>query len=313
MLMDTYVSVRVFYRGQTEKSIRDAVDRAMKQMAMVDSLCDNYRNDSEIARINRRAGCGWTRVSPVMRDILQQSLHISALSQGRFDISIGPMMACYGFGRQDTMHLPTTVERLAALAQVNYRLIKLQGDSLALLQKGMALDLGGVAKGYAVDQAIAALSACGITDAQVDAGGDLATLSSPLTQGKRHIYIRHPRDKEKFYGRFPMDAGNVATSGDYERFFIQDGQRWHHILDPATGLPAHGCRSVTIYSTVSNVLCDALSTAVFVLGPDRGLALIERLDQVEAVIIYEDETGLHHKTSSGLAQKFELLTGATKI
>ncbi len=311
--MDTYVSMRVFYREQTEKSVQAALDQAMKRMMVVDSLCDNYRSNSEISLINERAGSGWTPVSADMRDILQQSLHISALSQGCFDVSVGPLMKCYGFGRLDTMHLPNNDELLRTLARVNYRFVLLQGDSVSLQHKGMALDLGGVAKGYAVDKAVAVLSACGITDAQVDAGGDLAAWAGPMTRGKRHIYIRHPQNKEQFYGRFRMDSGHVATSGDYERFFVQDGQRWHHILDPATGRPARACRSVTIQSPLSNMLCDALSTAVFVLGPDKGMQMIESLDRVEGIIIYEDETGLHHKISSGLAQTFELLTGDTKI
>jgi thiamine biosynthesis lipoprotein len=170
----------------------------------------------------------------------------------------------------------------------------------------MLIDLGGIAKGYAVGEAIKALQAHGVTDAQIDAGGDLATIASPLTAGKRHIYIRHPEDRQKYFGRFRMDVGTVATSGDYERYFIYNGQRFHHILDPRNGLPARSCRSVTIRA-MDAALADGLSTAVFILGPDQGMALVEQLPDVEAVILYDDGHGLQSKVSSGLQAGFELL------
>ncbi len=170
------------------------------------------------------------------------------------------------------------------------------------------LDLGGIAKGYAADAAMEVLRRHGFFDAQVDAGGDLRTLATKQTQGKRKVYVRHPILGDAFYGRFPMDEGAVATSGDYERFFEEDGVRYHHLLDPKTGMPAAGCRSVTIVGSDA-MTCDALATAVFVLGPEQGLLLIESLPKTEGVILYEEHGILKEKISSGLAPIFEHLAG----
>jgi FAD:protein FMN transferase len=304
--MDTFVSIRVFYRNQAREEISRALDQAAQRMVRIDSLCDHYRRNSEVSRINSQAGTGWVPVSPEVRDILRESLQMGELSQGRFDVSIGLLMDRYGFGRQEMINILSPDEIARILKKVNYKNIRLQGDSVSLLQKGMLLDLGGVAKGYAVDEAMRVLSGLGMTDAQVDAGGNLATRASPMTAGKRHIYIRHPQAREKFYGRFRMDNGCVATSGDYERYYMYNNKRYHHILDPKTGLPAWGCRSVTIQAP-SAMLSDILSTTIFILGPEQGMALVESLPDVEAIVLYEDDNGLHHKSSSGLVQNFELL------
>lgn len=307
ILMDTYVSMKIFYSDGRETQWGQVLEQAVERMALIDSVCDLYRSTSDISRVNARAGAGWTRVSPETAAVLAKALEISRLSSGLFDVSVGVLMQRYGFGRSESLSLPTPEELAALLTKVDYRAIQLQGDSVALRHAGMALDLGGVAKGYAIDEAIRVLSAAGVTDAQVDVGGEVSTLAGPLTAGKRHIYVRDPRQREKFYGRFRMDQGCVATSGDYERYFMHQGKRFHHLLDPRSGLPALGCRSVTIQAP-ENSLCDGLSTAVFVAGPQQGMALVESLPGVEAIILYEDDQGLHSLVSSGLQKTFQLLS-----
>jgi len=307
ILMDTYVSMKIFYTDGMETRWQQVLDQAVERMALIDSVCDVYRSTSDVSRVNARAGAGWTRVSPETAAVLAKALEISRLSAGLFDVSIGVLMQRYGFGRSENLSLPAPAELAGLLGKVDYRAINLQGDSVALRKPGMALDLGGIAKGYAIDEALRVLSAAGVTDAQVDVGGEVATLAGPLTAGKRHIYVRDPRQRERFYGRFRMDQGCVATSGDYERYFMHQGKRFHHILDPRSGLPAWGCRSVTIQAP-ENSLCDGLSTAVFVAGPQQGMALVESLPGVEAIILYEDDQGLHHKISSGLQKTFQLLS-----
>lgn len=305
--MDTYVSMRIFFREGDKQRWQGALERAAERMVRIDSLCDNYRPDSEVSRINGRAGEGWVKVSPEVSDLVQRSLQISDLAHGRFDITVGPLMQGYGFGRKENLDILRPEEIAPLLQKIDYHLVQVAGDRVALQKTGMAIDLGGVAKGYAIDAAIRELTASGVTDAQVDVGGEVSTLCSPLTAGKRHIYIRNPQQRDKFYGRFRMDQGCVATSGDYERFFMFDGKRYHHILNPKTGLPAWGCRSVTIKAN-DNTLCDGLSTAVFVLGPEQGMELVERLADVEAIILFEKEGRLQHRVSSGLQSAFEVLS-----
>lgn len=306
VLMDTYVTIRVFYQDLNRAAVEQAIADATERMSAIDSLCNRYRENSEINRVNRLAGRQSVALSNDMATVLQRALQVSRLSNGLFDPTVGVLLIRYGFGRSDTLHLMSEAERHSLLPLVHYENIRLRGDSVRFAIDGLTLDLGGIAKGYAVDEAMNMLQARGITDAQIDAGGDLVTISSPLTAGRRHIYIRHPRDREKFFGRFRMDTGTVATSGDYERFFMYNGERFHHLLDPRTGLPARLCRSVTIRAS-DPTLADGLSTAVFILGPDQGMALVEQLADVEAVIIYEEVNGLQYKVSSGLQASFELL------
>jgi len=304
--MDTYVTIKIFHNGKEKARWERALDRAIERMRSVDSLCNRYDPDSELSRINRRAGAGWTAVSTDMAELLHRSMEISEITQGCFDPTIGVLMDRYGFGRKDSLDLPSAADLRQLLQRVDYRLLQVRGDSVRLLQPGMLIDLGGIAKGFAMDKAMACLTEFGVTDCQIDVGGEVSTLATGLTAGRRKIYIRDPRQRDQFYGRFPMDQGCVATSGDYERFLLYRGERWHHLLDPATGLPARGCRSATI-KTTDNTLCDGLSTAVFVMGPEKGLALVESLPEVEAVILYDGAEGLRCAISSGLQRTFELL------
>jgi thiamine biosynthesis lipoprotein len=167
--------------------------------------------------------------------------------------------------------------------------------------EGFILDLGGVAKGYAVDLAADRLATLGFKSAIINAGGDLRLV------GRRHdgkpwrIAIRHPRKPGAFIGYLDLDESSVATSGDYERFFVWGGERFHHILDPRTGLPGRACESVTIVTPVAST-GDALATGCFLMGPHEGLALVERSETTEGVFVFAD--GESVLVSSGLAGRF---------
>jgi thiamine biosynthesis lipoprotein len=168
-------------------------------------------------------------------------------------------------------------------------------------QPGVRIDLGGIAKGHAVDRGIAVLQALGIDRAMVNAGGDTRIIGDRL--GRPWVVgIRHPDDEYKVVLRIPLTDTAMSTSGDYERYFEEDGVRYHHILDPDEGQPAHGCRSVTIVAKQS-VLADGLSTGVFVLGPQAGMALIEKLPDVEGVIVTSENAVI---VSTGLSGRLEL-------
>jgi thiamine biosynthesis lipoprotein len=190
-----------------------------------------------------------------------------------------------------------------------------QKNFIYFRQSGMAIDLGGIAKGYAVDRGLAILQQAGFRDAMITAGGDLRTVSSPLTAGRRYIWIRHPRPAHsdsaasdtatEFFGKFRLDAGAVSTSGDYERFFIKNGQRYHHIIDPHTGYPARRSISATVIAK-NSVIADALSTTIFVLGPERGIAVADSLPDVEAMIIYQDQQQIKWRATESFKNKLEI-------
>lgn len=184
--------------------------------------------------------------------------------------------------------------------------LKIDGHRIQFDSPKVKIDFGAIAKGYAVDAAIEVLVKNGISDAMVNAGGNLRTLGSNLTKGQRRVWIKHPREKNLYFGSFPMDEGAVATSGDYERFFIADSIRYHHILDPKTGYPARGCVSVTIKAPTA-MEADALSTAIFVLGPDKGMALINRLPNTEGIIIFERDGKLTWIASAGIKKIFKAI------
>ncbi len=306
VLMDTYVTIRVYDNNRSRADILSAIDRAQQRMAEIESLTTTYEGNSEVIRINKQGAKKPLTIGDDVAKIVAQAQQTSEISQGAFDITVQPLMLLWGFGSAEHMRVPSKDSIEAQLSHVDFHKIHLTSQNIEKDDALTGIDLGGIAKGYAIDVATEMLERVGISDGQVDAGGNLRTLVSPLTAGKRHVYVRHPRQHEAFYGRFPMDAGAVATSGDYERFFFQDSIRYHHILDPKSGFPAKQCISATIKATTA-MLCDALSTAVFVLGPEKGMELIERLPEVEGLIVFEKDGKLTHAVSSGLKNKFQLL------
>ncbi|MEE4311035.1 MAG: FAD:protein FMN transferase [candidate division KSB1 bacterium] len=299
LLMDTVVRISVYHENDSDEAdIRSAIVEAFRSISEIDSLANSYNDSSAVATINAHADDGPVAIDATLADIFEQSLRISTLSDGAFDISVLPLLDLWNFAG-DAPAVPDSTAIRESLDRVDYRKILLNESSVAFEAEGMRVDLGGIAKGYAVDRAMDVLQRYGFSDAMVNAGGDFKAVSGDLTRGKRKVWIRHPRKSDAFYGYFMMDNGSVATSGDYERYFLEDSLKYHHILDPSTGYPARGCVSVTVRA--DNVVdADALATAVFVLGPERGVALLNLLDSTEGMVIYEDGGELTHIASDGM-------------
>ena len=218
------------------------------------------------------------------------ALNYGELTQGSFDITIGPLVDLWQIN-SGTEYVPGAFQRAQRLALVNYRNVEIDVEekTIYLPQPGMKLDLGGVAKGYAVDRALAVLDEWGVTAAMVDAGGDLAVLGRRTDGNPFRIGIRHPRNSREYVAVVPVAGrASIVSSGDYERFFYKDGVRYHHIFDPTTGLPA--CRGVVSATVLGPTAMegDILSTAVFVLGVEEGLALVESLEGFEALVVTEE-------------------------
>jgi thiamine biosynthesis lipoprotein len=251
----------------------------------IDHQMSRYREDSELSRVNRQAASEPVEISASLFEVIKKAEEVSELSQGAFDISFGSVGYLYDFREK---RQPSDDEIAAGLAMVNYKSVVLDPDAntVRFLDEGVRLDLGGIAKGYAIDLGIDILKSFGIRHARLSAGGDMRLLGDK--RGKPWIVgIRDPRAEGRNVLVMPLSDVAISTSGDYERFFIDDsGERIHHILSPATGKPAKGVQSVTILGKDA-LITDGLSTAVFVLGSAKGLALINQLDGIDAVIIDE--------------------------
>ncbi len=269
--------------------------RVFAEFDRIDRQMSRYREDSELSRINREAAHAPLPLSSELFHLLATAQRVSELSEGAFDISFASVGYLYDYraARQ-----PTSQQLQEAQSKVNYRAIKLdaQQQTVHLLQAGMRLDLGGIAKGYAVDKGLEVLQQAGVRHARLSAGGDMRLLGDK--RGKPWIVgVRDPRAEAKQATVLPLSDTAVSTSGDYERFFIDDqGERVHHILSPQSGRPVHAVQSVTVIGPDATTT-DGLSTAVFVLGVKKGLALINRLEGIDAIII-DAQRHLHY--SNGL-------------
>ncbi|WP_166837573.1 FAD:protein FMN transferase [Rheinheimera pleomorphica] len=247
----------------------------------INQLMSPYIASSELSLLNRQAASAPVQVSAEMYQLLQQARQISELSNGAFDITF----ASVGFYYDYRARLKPDAAQLQQGRQlVNYQSVELlPGNTVRYRQAGIKIDLGGIAKGYAVERGILLLAARGIKHAQLTAGGDSRLLGDKA--GKPWLVgIKHPRQDDKYAATLPLENTAISTSGDYERFFIEEGVRYHHILDPKTGQSAAGALSVSVTGP-DTTQTDALSTTLFVLGLQQGLALIELIDGYEAIFI----------------------------
>ena len=253
----------------------------------LDGMLSVWKPDSEIVRLNAAAGQAPVPVSAETREVLRIARQVSEWTDGAFDVTFGALTGLWKFDAQDKDgSVPTPAAVAARLPLVDYRALVIDDAAgTAFLQKpGMKVHLGGIGKGYAVDRATAILRSHGLRDFMIQAGGDLYV--GGFKDGRPwKLGIRDPRGPaDQVFATLELTDGTFSTSGDYERFFMKDGRRYHHILDLSTGQPARLSRSVTIVTNKA-VIADALAKGVFVLGPVRGLALVERLPDVEAVIV----------------------------
>lgn len=303
LLMGTVVRIVVYDQNKPESEIKNAVRSAFGKMAKIELQCSAVIESSEISQINQNAGIKAVTVSGDVAQILQTAASVSEISEGAFDISVLPVLSLWNFNSHNKkFRKPDSLEILEKLPFIDYKKIEQNGVQVKLPEKGMAIDIGGIAKGFAIDAAYDTLLHLGISDFMIDAGGDLRLHSGKVSRGKRRVWIKHPRKPGFLWGYFRQDDGCVATSGDYERFFMVDSVRYHHILDPKTGYPARGCLSVTTMAS-SAMRADALATAIFVLGPEKGLALAESLPDVEAVVLIEENSKLKSIASSGFKER----------
>ena len=254
-------------------------------MKRIDRLMSTWKEDTEISRVNREAGKHPVQLSEESFRLLQQSVKYSELTHGAFDITYASVGYLYDFKRG--VH-PDQKSIDAALPGINWRHLVLDENKLTVFftRPGMRLDLGGIAKGHSVDRGIEILQKQGITRAMVNAGGDTRILGDRF--GKPWVVgVRDPDHAGKVFLRLPLTDTSFSTSGDYERYFDEDGKRFHHIIDPKTGDSARKCRSVTVIADTAT-RTDALTKSVFVMGPEEGIRFIDTLSGVDAVAVAPD-------------------------
>jgi len=304
LMMDTFVSVLADGR-QAEKVLDDAI----VEMQRLEALLSAHVAGSDVYRINNARG-EQVSVSAETIEVLAVAEEAFRKSNGAFDVTIGAVLKLWGFGTDDR-RVPSAAELLEVMAGVGFANVEFSREDqwVRLKHPGTRLDFGGVAKGYIVDRAAEFISSRGIRHAVVDAGGDVRIVGGrpniPRWRGARpaRVGVQDPVTRANLIAVVSVMDAAVLTSGDYERYFMEDGVRYSHIIDPRTGRPVQGLSSVTIVASKAAV-ADALATAVMVLGPEAGMSLIEALDGVEALLITAEQELI---MSSGMAALTEVL------
>ncbi len=279
-MMGTEVSVYL-WSDDPEAGLA-TLEAVFEEADRIDHLMSTYKDDSEISKINRTAAESAVEVSHELYRLIARSLEISVLTQGAFDITYDSVGQHYDFRERQR---PDDETVMSELENIDYRHVKLDDMSATIRfqRHGVRINLGGIAKGYVVERGIDILRSNGIEHAIVTAGGDSRLLGD--RRGRPWMVgIRDPRKDGEVAISVPLQDEAISTSGDYERFFDEDGVRYHHIIHPGTGTPADGVHSATVFGPDA-VTTDALSTSVFVMGVDLGLRMIAVLPDYESIVI----------------------------
>ncbi len=299
--MDTVVDLRFQTIG--ERYAAQIKDQVFDEMERLEALFSRTLEDSDVYRVNEQAGKKPVEVSKEVFYVTEKALEYAELSDGAFDPTIAPITDLWGFLEHD-YRVPSAGQLEEKLPLVDYEKIELdhEASTIYLSEEGMALELGGIAKGFIVDQAIEMLLQKEVEHAFVNAGGDIGVIGSRPDGEPWRIGVRNPRQEQEMIAVIPVSDQMVATSGDYERSFTENETRYHHILDPDTGMPTEDLASITILAE-SVLEADVLSTTLFILGPVQGMDLIEQKAGVEGILVTPD---LEIEVSSGIADVVEL-------
>jgi len=289
--MGTYVRIRVV--SNEAGAARAAIDAAYDEIARLEAILSEWREDSEISAINRAAGGDPVRVGPETLAVLERAIEIAEVTDGAFDPTFAACGRLWSFRKRI---VPDDDALRECLTAVDWRRVRIdpEAGTVALPDAAMRIGIAGIGKGWILDRAADVLRGRGLADFSVDGGGDLV-LSGRGPHGRWRVGIADPRRPGELHGSIEAGPGSVVTSGDYLQGFDLDGRRYHHILDPATGRPADRSVAVTVIAGDA-ATADALATGLFVLGPEAGLATVARLPGVEALFFGPD---LAVRTSPG--------------
>ena len=297
MHMGTLVTVTAV-SFDTQLSDR-AVQAAFDEIKRLERLLSTWRSDSELSQVNAEAGRRPVKVSRETFVVVGRSLEMARLTHGGFNIALGPAIEAWSVTERQQIPDDQTLEQLKLLVDWTSIQLDQKAQTIYLPRKGMRLDVGGVGKGYAADRAVEVMKRAGAKGGVVALSGDIKAFGVLPERTGFPVGIRHPRNEGALIGIIDLQDESISTAGDYERFFERDGICYHHILDPHTLQPARGCQSVTVIAK-DGVMADGLDTGIFVLGPQNGMALVEQLPDVEAIIVDANGTLL---VSSGLRDR----------
>lgn len=273
------------------------IEEAVAEITRIEKMISSWDPDSETSLINKNAGIKPVKVSEELYKLIERAKQVSEITDGAFDISYASMDEVWKYDGSMT-HPPTPADIKRSIAKIGYKKIVLNSDAGTVFLKdvGMKIGFGGIGKGYAADRTKELLVSKQVRAGIINASGDLTAWGTKVSGEKWLIGIANPLSKEKIFSWVPIVESSVATSGNYEKFVTFNGVKYSHIIDPRTGYPSTGINSVSIFSK-SAELCDALATAVFIMGKDSGLALIDQLGGTEAIIVDSDNKVLK---SSGI-------------
>ena len=300
IIMDTLVTITVVAR--TSSDADEAIDKGFHEIERLEKTANFYSPDSEISQINTHAGITPVKVSSDILELLMKARYVSEKTDGAFDLTIGPVISLYDFHKKV---LPTDAAIMKKLSLVNYRdiVINRNQSTVFLRKKGMLIDPGGIMKGYAAAKAAEVLKKHGVNSAIVAVAGDISTFGPKPDGSPWKVGIRDPRaqEQDEVMTTLQLRDMSISTSGDYERFFIMNGRRFHHLISPKTGYPSEECRSVSIIAT-EGAFADAFATGIFILGPEKGVKILEEIG-LEGIII-DRKGGLH--TTPKIKERLEL-------
>lgn len=271
------------------------IQEAVGEIRRIEKMISSWDKSSETSLVNRNAGIKPVKVSLELFKLIERAKQISEITDGAFDISYSSMDKIWKFdGSMTTM--PTNQQIRESVSKVGYENIILNSadNTVFLKYKGMKISFGAIGKGYAADKAKELLVSKQVPAGIINAAGDLTTWGTKSSGEKWLIGIANPLSKDKIFSWLPILESSVATSGNYEKFVIINGKKYTHIIDPRTGYPSSGINSVSVFAK-SAELCDALATAIFIMGKNAGLSLINQLGGTEVIIV--DSANKIHKSS----------------
>ncbi len=286
-----------------EAAAKKAVAAGLAEIRRIEHLMSTWIPDSELSKVNIAAGKHAVQVGPENMEVLKASLRMAALTEGGFNIAVGPAVDAWNVSQEGRIPTQEELDAVRPFTSLANMALEEQAGTVFLKQAEMKIDVGGIGKGYAADLVVDVMQKAGATAGVVALSGDIKTFGRLPDQERFVFGIQHPRKEQgHILGRIELENEAVSTAGDYQRFIMKDGIRYHHILDPATLQPARGCQSVTIIAK-DGVMADGLDTGIFVMGPKKGMALIESLPDVEGVIVNKQGEVM---ISSGLKPRLRL-------